>query len=524
MRRTRAIFELLSALILPLFVADLCAQVPDRLSELSLANHFCACPGAGSFPVNASYVSDPRGGFCMVPNISGTRFNFSDRGTRQIVPDPTVMTLNGKYYATGTGDEFAAANFGVYQSTDLTDWRLVRLSSGMPRLLFRDNRVGGINTINGRQFRDLWAPHLFVDPNVPGRVFVSFSATLCINNVCNLANGTDLGQSLYIASVSQAGFLSGAYFADENTAEPLPFGYTVNNQSGPTLYDGGFAQGGGFKPIPTTGNFSMVGSAPGQLALSGARPAYLTMAGMAGPFGRDLLVEDRAYLGIDSFTFYDPATHRNHLLYVWEGSSEDPRYLGFNIGSHALRAPNLLDANSYEFYPMALNRNATITNPGYGNAPNGCAGEYGSQNFCIAEGPAVFFRNGWYYLVFSRNPTTASTYQLVYRKARSYAELALRRWDDADIGERLLVYSSERAVPLGKSYGHGEVFKSLSEDRYYVIFHQKDSGTRWTRSPMIKELTFDPLTGDIESVSDGDSRGLKNDLNSFMIPRTLCPN
>jgi hypothetical protein len=499
----------------------------DKMPAVSCQT--AACPGVGSYPVNASYASDTNGPYCLVPNIHEGRFNFSNSGERLILPDPSVMTYGGEYWATGTSDNFGVANFALLASSDLTDWRLRRMA-------FSElSRSGDRIRINGREFKDLWAPHLYVDPLVPSRIFISFSATECFADLgnCN-AGGSYAWQTVFVASISRTSFGQGGFFAsasDGGAAEPRLYGYRVNNDPAADMrYDGGWAQGAGMRLIPTSATRQSQGPLPGQLATSRERPGFLTRLGFTSiasppyPLSSIQYIEDRTFAALDSYVFFDPQEgNRRRLLYVWEGGI-DPRFEGFNIASFPLISPYELDAKSYELLPHSLNRNVNNWPAIY----NGCFGETGTQTYCISEGPAVFFRKGWYYLVFTRNPTSAQGYNMVYRKARSFRELAMAKWDDELIPESQLVYSSERNLPanergqyLGRSYGHGEVFKSVAEDRYYLIFHQKDSGTSWTRSPMIKELSFNEANGEIESVSDGDSRGKKNDLNWFLIPR-MC--
>lgn len=513
-------------------LAATAAAQPTTIIKASALSSELPCPGVGSFAVDANYTPTENGSHCLVPNhhAPSNRYNVSDQGRNTPIADPTMMVFDNRYYLTGTADEYGTANFPLFVATDLTDWRIMRTAFD-DQMRRTDSRGEQIIRINNRDFKDMWAPHLFYDP-LANRIYLSFTATECVSGVCDLEfNARTLRQSIYSVSVSVNGYRLGRYFADPNDGnqhEPLAYGYRQNNLSTQRFLDGGWNQARGLKLIPTSGNATLIYPGPycppGTGCLRSGRPGFSTAPGfldiVANPPRSSITLEKRTWLHLDSFVFFDPHYgNQRWMLYTFEGSPIDS-LKGHNIAAYPMVDSETMDANSSELLPFAAAKNSHNRRNA---AANGCSGSSNPGVWCIAEGPAVFERNGWYYFIVSRNDTGTSDYMLTYRRARSFRELAARNWDDQDIPEETLAVSSQRGIPGGISFGHGEVFRSLSENRYYLILHRKEAHPEWWlhRHPFVKELTFNDSTGAIESLQDNDPRGLKNDLNYFLIPRPL---
>ncbi|MGE0615803.1 MAG: family 43 glycosylhydrolase [Bacteriovoracia bacterium] len=434
------------------------------------------CPGLAAYPVNENYEADPNGAYCLVRNRNGAKFNFrlpQDQGGtdwRIYMADPTLLKIADTYYVTGTSDPYHTGNFPIYKSKNLVDW-------SFHATVFTDSLRGGGHIVNfgpGKKYCNLWAPQLYRHPDDVHTVYLSFTATEDSGSGICLDPNSHKKNTVFGASITRNAFLSGAGFS-------APVRYTYPHGTS-QLTDGGYMAG---HEIPVSGNNADVGSAPGQ-AFSVAGRLCLHVPGAC-----------RVWMALDSFVFFARPGHpnRQRMLYSWVNNSSSNTFYGNNIAQYPMSGHFEMDPNAEKPKALAYARNNTRP---IGGVPNGC---YGSQSpmgpaggpyYCVAEGPAAFFQNGRYYIVYSRNGWNSPGYGLYYRFTRvggSFDELEMN-FSNANIQEHVLAESVNRVRPLGPAYGHGESFVGPGNKRYF-IFHAKDDGSG-KRTPFFKEMTFRP--------------------------------
>ncbi len=475
--------------------------------------------------VNAQYQESASGAYCLVDNhrfggFGQPLWTFAINGRRVSLADPTIVQVQGYFYVTGTSTTpepaqrpwieptYNRANFPIYRSRDLMRWEFFNTAFS------EAGRSDDILQLNdGRRFCQLEAPQLVGAPLSGDSIYLTFSAVENrVAGFCNDAAMRIYHTSAYVASISRSAFLAGGYFANSDPphrAEPYWYTYTPENNlsSANFRYDGGYSVG---HVVPQTGSAELLGNRPGDAYWSGYRLCH----GLMGC---------SSWLALDTFMFFDPATQRSNLLYTWsDGNFSNPDWRGNHIASMRLLHPSnpyRVDA-SVSPSPIAYMRN---TNNRIGDVDNGCYGPTGRVDNntgpfprCVAEGPAVFTRNGRYYVIFSRNYWDSPAYGVFSRSATSYDGLMLTRWNDLSVSEVPLLVSSSRSVSFGVSYGHGEVFQYAG--RYYLMVHIKDAGASGLRSVIFKELSF-AEDGSIEPLSDAFAAPARLNVRSYLVPR-----
>jgi hypothetical protein len=535
--------------------------------------------GTVATPIDSNYVSNSAGEFLYYPNdqsMSHTGFSnpwkaFSvttPSGSRNRIPmaDPTILRIGDTYYVTGTSEAAEGTNLCIYRSTDLVEW--------FPHMLaFRETYSDGSTTqyftklllgsfplsqtdrtalaskrlsINGSQYRDIAAPQLYMDPANKQKVWLTFQARKGPDSLpCNTSTSSLPPRTTYLASIDLLDFINGAAatdttknaFAVSNTAEPLRYGYKVNNlASGSMRYDGGNAQtvANGYRVIPCSGE------APSASQCSGGNgaPRWYKSPGDSCSF---LGFGESSWMSINPFVYFDPKDNNSQwMLYTWFGAGAN--YAGNHVTAFRMVGPNQMDATGQQiamayrfhqwFYPGQETCDSSLP-PGGGcyspnnsgpcaaslefpclvmpncNFANGVVGRFGRRisieqtlgnsamspsclgsgssvsNFGIAEGPAVFSRtaadgNRYTYVLYSRNWYAGPAYGIFYRK--SLAKLSLSGASSSTDyttpeSELLAAKPANRTIPGGPSFGHGEVFAGPStgtETKFYVIFHAKE--------------------------------------------------
>ena len=485
---------------------------------------YAECSSYGR-PVNADYQSNTNGAFCLVDNKRFSGFGqplwtFAINDRRITLADPSIIKVQDYFYVTGTSTTpapeqrpwieptYDRANFPIYRSRDLMHWEFFNT-------VFPDqNRLSDTIQLNdGRRFCQLEAPQLVAPPPYFDPILLTFSA---VENrsagFCSDAAARSYHTSAYVASISRASFLAGGYFANndpQHRPEPHWFTYTPENNvsSSNFRYDGGYSVG---HTVAQTGSAEQLGSRPGDAYWSGYRLCH----GLMGC---------SSWLALDTFLFFDPANQQGQLLYTWsDGNFENPDWRG----NHIATAPILSPFFPYRMNaaasprPLAYMKNSTNRIAGVDNGCFGPVGRVDTNNGpfprCVAEGAAVFIRNGRYYLLFSRNYWDSPGYGVFYRTSSSFDGLALQSWNDLAVPEAPLLVSRDRALPYGASYGHGEVFQHAG--RYYLMVHAKDGGAAGMRSVFFKELTFRD-DGSIEPLSDAPDAPQFRNIRSYLVPR-----
>jgi hypothetical protein len=138
---------------------------------------------------------------------------------------------------------------------------------------------------------------------------------------------------------------------------------------------------------------------------------------------------------------------------------------------------------------------------------------YPNYNFDegITEAPSIFYRNGWYYLLFSENNYN-SKYQMYYKKGRSIENI------NTNTPACRLTFNSWHTAPTDTSYGYnagaGSVISVNGE--YYMVYHiGKGNKTNFSRSSYVTKLEFFP-SGNIKQIPAPDFVGGGNQyLGSF---------
>jgi hypothetical protein len=151
----------------------------------------------------------------------------------------------------------------------------------------------------------------------------------------------------------------------------------------------------------------------------------------------------------------------------------------------------------------------------------------------VSEGQAVFNRNGFTYVLTTRNTWDGPAYEIVYRKVQgSLYDSRISSWNTGtSSGEQILMapnwVSNYLGVPQNgysgpwddASYGHPDVFQAWGN--YYLVFHAKLPNST-VRHVYFKELTFD-ANGNISRVYDGYPGHPELDLNYFATPNCEQP-
>lgn len=446
----------------------------------------CSQP-PGAVRVNDSYQPSGSGDWWRVTNWSDTdgngfinaldQFNFCDgAGAMMELPGPTVMKLTANdetwYYFTGTGaDGSGLGNFHIYRTQDFTTFELYmkafdrwETGSGPPDQ-YTDSNAQYPNDpalyLNGKWFRKLVNPQLFVDPTqAPGPdrwIYLSFTAA---------QNSTDTLQdcSVFLTRISQANFLAWENQPDKygNVSEPRfadsRYGqnyswYHYRVGGGPAMYDGGWSMG---HRVPCSGR-------PDALKGTGAGQLWEQEHGWAHN-----LVGPGEFMERDAFEFFDPELNagdpwKRVMFYVWKyensaspaapGFSADPLDFGFHISAHPMET-NIEFNENYATIVTASNRSSfyrmTFDGVPYDNGmvvqdDPAITGTYGHHmNWGgVAESPSVLYlpETDRYYLFYSRNAYGAAAYQLVYRMTEPGAPLSslAMTWGDRTVPEYLLL-------------------------------------------------------------------------------------
>jgi hypothetical protein len=511
--------------------------------------------------VNADYTPNAgSGAFVMGRNRDGKCINFSvlrPDGTRRVIPmaDPTAVVINDQagvpwVYVTGTSDWARNANFSIYKSCDLINWyphatafreaNRTNQRSGPPTsppsaadtLYIQPTSAptgGDLLTLTAGnvtpRLTEMWAPQLYIDPLVPNRVVLAFTAKgwdspVTIYSTPWTASHDGGYPTVYSASVTLAEFqkdytVPKVYFGDSPDSVIQTYGY---NSGGSTWVDGG-AHIGQVVPTSALGYYT---NGPAALFTVNQNPpfSYYSHIGVQNP---------RSWMALDNFVHFEP-DGRPWMLYVYlygfEGSrvgaypmlSEGPSWFRQrcldpleNPGSPMDMGNPTSSSNKLDFVQGVTN--GTIWNGSYGN---------------VCEGPAVFRRTAtqsnqtWTYLLYSRNGTMSGAYGIYCRRTTgSLASLQITPW--ADPPEEPIVQSARRTMNDGVSFGHGEVFQFRG--KHYLIFHVKETTVDGQhpltnygrRTTYIKELTFDEQTGTIKPLSC-DQTDPKTDVNVFLTP------
>lgn len=360
--------------------------------------------------------------------------------------------------------------------------------------------------------------------------------------------------TIWVCWIEKSRFLEGGetYWVKKNgipdrTFMPQWYTYTLNN--GTThKRDGGYAQGQagpyGYASIPTTGH-----TGDGNSDLITDPPVDRRATYPAGPPGDAFKLADKGFhwyhVGprswpVDSPTVYfDPQNSCDPwLTWTWSQRSLPPNdlYNMNNVAMFPLRKTNHADAGYrkadalYDNPMVPINDPPTqpiqllfahttyngMTDPQGNFIPNGkIQSDPANQNnpmempFGIAEGQDLFYANGRYYLLGSRNPWNHPSYQLVYRMtdqgATSPEELHIDwDWNDPveNVPESILCASDwveriggGRDATCRTNYGHAQHFTAYG--RHYVIFHHaiNTEGFLPKRRVFIKDLYIDPQWG-----------------------------
>ncbi|MBX3402018.1 MAG: hypothetical protein KF699_01270 [Phycisphaeraceae bacterium] len=568
----------------------------SSLSVLPTALAQClGCPDGAR--VDDLYVASPTTGkYRLVYNKLGTHHNFAvmdDANQRHTVPmaDPTIMYLNGWYYVTGTSPAARDANFAIYRSTDLVTWEPHMLafsesgsqrkkltgtdkfnpSSYTPSPLdqkqmlhgpFCDGcssdvyalTIGAGDEGNSALFRDLWAPHLFLDPNDCTAIYLSFTSRKVVNpKVCTYP----LVRTVYYAKMSISAFEARTANFAAGGGQPWTYNYRI----GQTPHaDGGLTAG---FPIPCSANLEEEMDPCNPAGQPGFQ-IRIWMDGEAEFWGPNINVQGRNLMALDTFHYFDPAaSNKRWMFYTWV--SDRAGWNGNHIAAHPMLNARNMDASASNLsigvayrYNTSSNRievpsDSICTSLGCSDGTYGCmwngiggpdggplrpvpcdgtndpitelpyefAGAYGA-----AEAPAAFFRSGKTYLLFSRNNTDGPAYGIFYRFAAKPVSNMGIGFNDTTTPELPMVRSINRATAGGRSYGHGEVFmgptvyQAEAGQRYFVIFHAKrqtgEVGVPY-RTVFIKELRF-LSNGTIRDVIENNSTVSRSDVEAFLVP------
>jgi hypothetical protein len=506
--------------------------------------------------------------------------------------DPTCLPLTdgaGRqwFYLTGTSNDYSTRNFPIFRSRDLIAWEFVTTA-------FPDPGSGTTNSINGRQFGRFWSPQLYTDPReVPADEYhrMIYIAWGCEEFTGGTFSTSADNNSLMWASISKGDLLKGKYFADPATndrwgasryGEPRWYYYTVNNcygQGCDAKRDGGLAQmqwEGAWHAIPSThsrlydfqlgwiehlpfGYRHLLSSGPGYASHLGESvstcmgdgpfiyfepPSIGGYGGTIGSTDEDITPSYRCWMTFDIFPYY-----------------LDPTY-GETFAGHHIAGYPMLDYPQFDaraaaanFIPLAYKWNAAHQLTVVRGCPTGnccpispLATYDGTVALCgviwhpffnnhsydggAAEGQAVFNRNGYTYVIYTRNTWDGPAYTVVYRKVfGSLYDARLPSWQEQTANEQILIapnwVSNYQGVPQNgyngplddASYGHPDVFKAWGN--VYLVFHAKLPGST-VRHPYFKELTFD-ANGNIARIYDGYPGHPEWDLNLFATPNCEQP-
>ena len=113
----------------------------------------------------------------------------------------------------------------------------------------------------------------------------------------------------------------------------------------------------------------------------------------------------------------------------------------------------------------------------------------------ITEASSFFYRDGWYYLLYSENFYN-SKYQMYYKKARKIEDITTHTWSCR------LTFNSwhnpPTATQAGFNAGHGTAIEL--EGEYYLVYHiGQGSQATFSRSTYVTKLEFYP-SGNIKQI------------------------
>ncbi len=492
----------------------------------------------GSIPVNRDGTSNSQGSYCLIPNVTeSNKFNFSpdSSGSRYLrMADPTLLKIGQYYYVTGTNDEAEwVLNFRIYRSRNLVDWEFFKFA-------FDDSLRNNFSSIvvNSKTLCHLWSPQLYQLPSEPNKIYMTFTA---VNNsadpslpqLCSQPTPVALSRNTsYTVSIQRENFLGSGYFAEGQSQEPMPFGYTVSNVAGTNrYYDGGISQ--------RASGINAGASVPTSL------DPVPSAAFIRGSGGRLCLPGDCATaIGIDPFVFLDQGKH--WLLYTWFDTEPGVApvsngWFGSHVAAYPMLDPYTMDAlaeKTTQFFQVGFKSN--INNAAPGEAYNGTSGRRASQSpYGIASGPSAFTFQGQTYITFSRNSFDSPASGIFYRRSGNslaglYSDAPINHWGELNSLELPLAISQDRTIPCGESVGQGQIFMGPGE-RLFLMFHRKEAeascsnsssgaplynfpGGGSGRTVFFKELDFD-IFGNLQVISNSADQGIKGDYRKFIIPR-----
>lgn len=476
------------------------------------------------------------------------------------------------FFVTGTTDfigsgaelqEIRGTNFAIFRSTDLRHWYRHSwfLDPSLRGVNSWDNRIVRIQTPSGgeRFFKHFNAPQLYHPPGNDSIIYMTFTAAElsdpnldddevpdedrdwnCVSDPREPIEAERDGlsgqqKSCMVAWIEKDHFLTpDAYWISPSYHQSMPalYGYRVNNGGGALVRDGGAAQmsaSGVYSAVPTTGRTheSARWKAGQQLCGNAVKVIHGFHWACIGP---------RTWMSGDPLVFFDHTDNcRPWITWTWaqrsqlDASQNHVAAYPMAAGPHsqnyfvmdALYQNTKFPAAAGRTQPLQLffawnNHNAVNGIPngqivaGTGNQPAQWVPSDTNKPAGVAEGSDVFFYNGRWYALASRNPFGSPAYQMVYRMTAAgdeQVESLHLPWNltspPVNAPEHVLVASDWVLQATGgrnnaarTNYGHGQFFTAYG--RPYVIFHKKlDVASGVPRRVFIKELMFDQLTGEI---------------------------
>lgn len=380
--------------------------------------------------------------------------NFSGPLTKPVVPgdrpDPFIYRWNGTYFLTHTQSN----GIPIFESSNLTQWREVNGAfpspNVPPHLPWR---------INGKGFCHVWAPEFF-SPEGGKDVVVTFSAVAyegkAIPDTCPPFDGNT---AIYAMTSSQG--MTGPFAQDP--LEPVPMG-TNRTCASPYPHSPGRESGCALHRCAE------------QMRIDGS---YFTDAG------------------------------KTYFAYVWFSNPqartwEEKRHHGFNISVTEMSSK---DPRQSECPPQG--KSWHVVSPGdkallkrlaascpqcserlsFSKTGEGTEWVWRGTLAGIVEGPSLFRRGEWVYLLFSHAHYDSAYYAVSWIAAKTVEELANPATRQAG---RYLIPSG----PYG--YGHGTPFLSTDQKSTLYVYHridseacQKNTGRKCERDIFISPLEFD---------------------------------
>lgn len=516
----------------------------------------CLVP-PGAVRVDDNYQLSPTGNWWLIDNWRDTgssigKYDESDyynfkllNGTKLWIADPFIMRMERTavpgefwYYISGTNDGF---NLPIYRTRDFVQFQTHMTSfDNSNRNGSNQERVAGGMRIGPVTYNQVWAGSMMMDPDAGGGnppIHMSFTAR-------DSRTTRPDDHTLYHVAISKQNFESwhsmpsgsdGPRFGDYRYAFPGVnwFGYEINGVGTGWRYDGGHAKN---RAIPTTAPWQNKGPACGQLMEREWGLLHRCMGSITAMY-------------LESFFFVDPqkapgASWRQVFLYTWcdKDASISREHWGQHVAAASISVspPRMSESTDILAMGFAKNQyNGEFTTridgtPGY--VDNGSLDSNGNENSFAswAEGVAAFYNenNNRYYVLYSRNRFDGPSYQIVYRKTQAgqpFTSLAMTYWADKTVLERVLISGSPGTSvdAYANNFGHGEVFwirdHASNKKAYYLVCHATlddldgNLATEPKRTVFFKELTFDPVTGDIVQLCEC-SNDPRSDVNKFRIP------